>query len=545
MNTRIAALLTLLCVPALQASAQTAVPRLVTRGETVQLHADGRPFLLLAGELGNSTASDPATLAPIWPRLRAAGLNTVLAPVYWELVEPVEAAFDFSTVDTLLAGARRHDLRLVLLWFGSWKNSMSTYAPSWVKRDPARFPRARTSDGSPLDILTPFAPENVEADARAFAALMRHLASVDAERHTVLMVQVENEVGMIPEARDRSPAAESAWWSPVPHALLDRLSAPGPPLHPALATAWAAMGNRTHGTWPEVFGTDERAEELFMAWHFAGYVERVAAAGKERLPLPMFVNAALVRPGRKPGEYPSAGPLPHLVDLWKTAAPSIDFLAPDIYFPNFVEWARAYDLPRQPFFVPEAGYAGSSTAVADALFAFGALDAIGFSPFSIEDLPSDALLAAAYEALASIEGLVTERQGTGPRIAGFRPPVAYDESFDESPQEVVLGDYLFRVSFVDPWTPREAQAPETHGGLALALSDDTFLVVGSGVTITFEPLDAAAGRAFIDRAEEGRYVDGAWVPGRRLNGDQTHQGRHMRLPPGTVAMQLVRLYAVR
>ena len=139
-------------------------------------------------------------MKPHWSRLTALGLNTVLAPVYWDLIEPQEGRFDFSLVDGLIASAREHDLRLVLLWFGSWKNCMSCYVPSWIKTDPQRFPRAQSSAGRGLEMLSAFSEENVEADVRAFAALMRHLREVDAGRHTVIMVQVENEIGMIPEA---------------------------------------------------------------------------------------------------------------------------------------------------------------------------------------------------------------------------------------------------------------------------------------------------------------------------------------------------------
>jgi beta-galactosidase GanA len=182
------------------------------------LIVDGKPWLLLGGELANSSASSRAYMASRWDSLAALHLNTVLMPVSWELIEPEEGRFDFVAVDGLLADARAHDLRVVLLWFGSWKNSMSSYAPAWVKRDGARFPRARTADGAPIEMLSPFAPANRQADAHAFAALMAHLAETDPER-TVLMVQVENEIGMIPEPRDHSPPARAAWGEPVPEGL--------------------------------------------------------------------------------------------------------------------------------------------------------------------------------------------------------------------------------------------------------------------------------------------------------------------------------------
>ncbi|MGH8187700.1 MAG: beta-galactosidase, partial [Steroidobacteraceae bacterium] len=336
------AAVSLLAVCTAASQAPDSIPHLRAKGSTRQLIVGGAPYLILGGELGNSTASDLEYLKQFWPLLDTLNLNTVLAPVSWELIEPAEGRFDFKSVDGLLAQARAHEKRLVLLWFGAWKNSMSSYVPAWVKRDQARFPRSQMPNGSGMEILSPFSTANRDADARAFAALMAHLRRTVARQQTVVMVQVENEIGMIPHARDYSDTADELFNSPVPKALLDYLAGHRERLAAPLRERWRSHGERTQGTWVEVFGSGPATEELFMAWHFAVYVEAVTAAGKKAYPLPMFVNAALIRPGRQPGEYPSAGPLPHLIDVWRAGAPSIDFLAPDIYFPNFVEWARAY-----------------------------------------------------------------------------------------------------------------------------------------------------------------------------------------------------------
>ena len=174
------------------------LPHLRKQGSATQLIVDGQPFLARGGELGNSSG-EPDYLRSAWPKLQAMNLNTVLAPVYWDVIEPQEGKFDFATLDGLMRDAQASQMKLVLLWFGSWKNSMSCYAPAWVKRDQTRFPRARDSAGRGLELLTPFAAANRDTDARAFAALMRHL-KVNDPTHIVIMVQVENEIGMIPEA---------------------------------------------------------------------------------------------------------------------------------------------------------------------------------------------------------------------------------------------------------------------------------------------------------------------------------------------------------
>ena len=537
----------LLCLATLHVVAAQDLPHLQEYDDATQLVVDGEPFLMLGGELGNSSASSLDYMAPIWPKLADLNLNTALAPVYWELVEPEEGQFDFAVVDGLIEQARAHDLRLVLLWFGSWKNSMSSYVPAWVKRDHERFPRAESAesaDGTALEMLSPFSEANVQADARAFEALMQHLREVDGEEHTVVMVQVENEIGMIPSARDHSATADAAYEGEVPEALMEYLQAHRATLHPSLRERWATGDYATSGTWEEVFGEGVETEELFMAWHYARYVEQIAAAGHDDYPLPLYVNAALIRPNHQPGEYPSAGPLPHLIDVWRAGAPTIDFLAPDIYFPNFVEWVRAYDVPGNPLFIPEAGRTGAPTSAADAFYAFGAHDAMGYSPFSIEDAPADGPLSEAYAVLHQLTPLILAHQRAG-TLAGVKPPVAFDGTVDASPQRLQLGDYIFEVSFVDPWTPREEQQIETHGGLILQLSDDAFYVAGTGLTITFAPHGPGDPQAGILRIEEGTFVDGAWQRGRVLNGDQSHQGRHLRLPPGEFGIQRLVLYRYR
>lgn len=546
-----------------RAAADAGIPHLRREGQATQLVVDGRPFLVRGGELGNSTATGADAMARAWPRLRALHLNTVLAPVSWELIEPEEGRYDFRSVDRLLAGARAHDLRLVLLWFGSWKNSMSSYAPTWVKTDQRRFPRTEATRGAGQEILSPFAEANVAADARAFAALMRHLRRVDGARHTVLMVQVENEIGMIPEARDHSATADSLFAAPVPAALLHRLQARRDSLAPELRARWATSGFRTAGSWGAVFGPGLHTDELFMAWHFARYADRVAAAGKREYPLPMFVNAALIRPGYTPGRYVSAGPLPHLVDVWRAGAPSLDLLSPDIYFPNVHEWATRYARTGTPLFVPEARL--SPQVAVDALWAVGAHAAIGYSPFAIENAdPATAPIGRAYALLASMDSLVLAHQRRG-TIAGVMPPIAVDGTVDATPQRVVLGGpYALTVRFADPPGPpvispgqpgaaamggapapsAPVAPPAPRGGLIIALGPDDYLVAGTGLVVTFAPADGV-GQAGILSVDEGRFVQGRWMPTMRLNGDQTHQGRHLSIATDGFGVQRVRLYRYR
>jgi hypothetical protein len=528
------------------ADADRSIPHLRRQGTATQLMVGGKPFLMRGGEVGNSTATNAAYLQPFWSKFVQLNMNTVLVPVYWDLVEPAEGRFDFSLLDAVITQARERDMRLVLLWFASWKNSMSCYAPAWVKRDPGRFPRAADSDGVPQEILSPFSKTNRDADTRAFAAIQKHLRETDGTRHTVVMVQVENEIGMIPTARDHSPEADRAFASAVPAELMSYLTAHQERLAPELRALWQQAGSRRTGTWSEVFGGGPSGQEVFMAWHFARYTEAVTAAGKKEYPLPMFVNAALIRPGHQPGQYPSAGPLPHLIDVWRAGAPSIDFIAPDIYFTAFAEWARRYTRSGNPLFIPEA--MRSREASVNGLYAF-ALDALGFSPFGIESIsePAATELAASFSLVAQLEPLILSLQGQE-KMAGLLS----EGPEQRQPQEVRFGEHILRATFeragptvlADGVVPgdRPAGPPPPSGGLVLATAPDEFIVGGTAVTLTFSSSQAGR-RIGILSAEEGRLVAGNWENVRWLSGDETHQGRHIRLPPGRFSLQRVRLYA--
>lgn len=539
----VAALLALL---AFGSAALAQPPALVNRGEATQLLVDGRPYLMLGGELSNSAASSPAYMTPVWPKLEAMGINTVLTPVSWQLIEPTEGHFDFSTVDALLGGARANHLHLVLLWFGAWKNSMSSYVPSWVKRDERRFPRAQLADGSGEEILSALSPQVLAADSRAFAALMARLRQADSAQGTVLMVQVENEIGMLPTARDHSAVADHAYAGPVPPELMRYLAAHRTTLVPSLRQQWESHGSRMTGTWEQVFGPGPATEELFTAWTHARYADSVARAGKQAYDLPMYVNAALNRPGWTPGQYPSGGPVPHLIDIWKAAAPSLDLLAPDIYFRDFTSIVARYDRPDNALFIPEQGRVTADEMMANAFFAFGEHKAIGFSPFSVDTFGGDesASVGQAYTVLRNLTPMILQAQADG-RIRAAKPPVAFDGTVDDKPQTLTLGSYRFTVGFIDPWTPRAEQRPEEHVAMLVQTGPEDYWVAGRGAVLTFEPVGAGPPIAGIDVDWEEKPVDGKWVDGQLLNGDQTNQGRHIRLPPDRFTVQRFRLYRYR
>jgi hypothetical protein len=546
-------------MPAFARDASAPLPRLETRGQATQLLVDGNPWIALGGEVHNSSVSNSRHIAPLFDKLSKMHLNTVVTPVYWELLEPEEGRFDFTLVDDQIRQARKHGMRLVLLWFGTIKNAKSTYAPQWVRADLKRFPRAVTRPSTlpfaqgekPISL---FGGAIAVADAAAFTRLTAHLAATDSQ-HTVIAIQVENETGLLGDSRDRSPAAEAAWNAPVPAALLDYLERNGGKLAPALDVLWRSHGSKRAGTWAEVFGTNWQAEEVFMAWTVSRFVDGVAAAGKAKLALPMYTNAWLgpQKEGDIAGTYPSGAPVPRVFDVWRAGAPHLDLLAPDIYADDFSGWTAAYRQPHNPLFIPEARF-----IVGNLFEALGRHQAIGFSPFGIEDGLPDNQVAEAYALLTPMLPQLAQAQAAG-TVQGWALAPGERQSAD-------FGNYTVTVRgqrealhkmLLDMGIPAPAPAPERKPqyngwgapeltdtrptGLVLQLGPDEFLVVGKDLEITFAAKDEPGRPVELARTEEGRYVEGRWVAGRVLNGDE----RLNLLPPDSLGMVRIKLLRPR
>jgi beta-galactosidase GanA len=523
--------LTLLCSPVFAFQTQSsAIPHLEKHGTATELVVDGKPLLMLAAELHNSSSSSLDYMRPIWPRLAAIPLNTVLTPLSWELVEPQEGKFDYTLLDGLIQDARRNNLRLVFLWLASWKNGMSSYAPLWVKQDTRRFPRVIEKDGNPVEILSPLGTQTRDADARAFTAVMRRIREVDGDAHTVLMMQVENEVGVLGDSRDRSPAANQAFDGQVPKELITYLQQHRNTLIPEFRRVWEAAGPKTSGTWQEVFGASPETDKIFMAWHYGRYVNHVAAAGKVEYPIPMYVNTWLAGPKASPGQYPSGGPLPEVMDLWKAAGDAIDIYAPDIYAPNFAEWCDRYNRAGNPMLVPETR--GGAAGEANVFYALGERNTIGFSPFGIDSWQdSDNDLGKSYEVLTQVAPIVLKHEGTG-EMTGF----LLDK--DHPQTTVEMNGYQLAVS-LDEIFGDEAK---TGYGLIIATGTDEFLGVGRGFRVSFSPKNAGPPHAGIGYIEEGTFSNGIWMPGRRLNGDENDQGKFWRVAPQRINVEKAVVY---
>jgi beta-galactosidase GanA len=528
-----------LIAPALLAQADPSTPHLEKRGVTTQLLVDGKPFLMLSGELHNSSSSSLAYMKPIWPQLAAMGLNTVVTPLSWELIEPEEGKYDFTLVDGILDQARQQHQRIVFLWLATWKNGVSSYAPVWVRKDTHRFPRVIESTG-PVETLSPLASTTMDADGRAYAALMRHIKEVDSRDHTVLMMQVENEVGVLGDTRDHSDAANKGFAAAVPAELTSYLAAHRDSLYPSLRALWEehgakssgtkTSGTKMSGTWSEVFGDSERADEAFMAWHYARFIQSVTAQGKAAYDIPMYVNTWLAGDDSTPGSYPSGGPEPWVVDIWKAAGSAIDIYSPDLYDPNFTLWCKRYHHAGNPLYMPETR--GGAAGAANVFYALGEEAGLGFSPFGIDDeTDPKGPLAASYGLLAQISPMLLEHQAAGD-VHGFVLSHAHP-SVDFSMQGYTLHvtlDEVFGTHADDGF------------GLIMANGPDSFLGAGKGFRVSFVPRTPGISYAGIASVEEGTFVDGQWVPGRRLNGDETDGGKAWRLDWHSLHIEKVTVY---
>ncbi len=560
------ALLTSLAVvsTAISAGASTHLPEIKQNGTIKQLFVEGKPYIMLAGELHNSSASSIDYMNPIWDKLAAMHLNTVIGTVSWELIEPEEGKFDFSLVDSEIQQARQRNIHLVLIWFATWKNASSSYVPRWVKVDRNRFPpmtlHLRPNSGMSSLLaeymeqqgtvpLSPLGDETLKADANAFRTLMHHIKQIDPQ-HTVIMIQVENEAGSLGDSRDRSPLAEAAWNKQVPADLMNYLSKHNSTLLPEMRAVWGKNGYKARGTWAEVFGADEWADEVFMAYYVGRFIGEVARAGKAELNIPMYANAWLgPQPNQDlPGKWPSGGPVARVLDVYRAAAPSLDVLAPDIYVDDFKGTCELYTRSGNPLFIPEA-----RDQVGNLLWALGHHAALGWSPFGIEDLNPEGQVAQAYKLLSDLLPQVAEWQSAGKVEAILLQ--------GEEPGPISLGGYKITLARPRMASSVSSQRPgagsELPGAVSLgsrAMPNDTrpfaivvntapneFLFIGANGDPTFEPDPPGPSHVAISSRDEGRYVNGTWIPGRRLNGDELFLPALPSSKISMVKLQVIRL----
>lgn len=508
--------LTILLMGEAFSQSQLAMPKIVEKNGRHTLLVDGKPFFMLGGQSHNSS-NWPAMLPQVWLAVEKMHANTLEVPIYWEQIEAQQGKFNFSSIDMLLTQARTHKVRLVLLWFGTWKNGSNHYIPEWMKQDAVKYPNIVGDKGQAVDSPSPNVQATMDADKKAFAAVMKHLKKADPQ-HTVIMVQVENESGSWGSVRDYSSFAQKLFDGPVPAELLK------PEILKALNVPVVSAG-----TWGKVFG--DRADEYFQAWSVARFIGQVAAAGKAEYALPMYANCALRDPLTNPSakSYESGGPTDNVIPIWKVAAPSIDVLGPDIYLSGSEKILKVidlYDRADNALLVPETSFGGANTKYLYEVIARGG---IGFSPFGMDNGIPAATEADAAKHVAPF----------APEYAMFSPMMrnlaewaaegkvkAVIEREDHAEQKVDLGAWQAAVTFGNGRRNTAQPNPQTNGKMMIVqLSENKFVVMGTLSHITFNPTGKNADHAWqYAKVEEGNYVNGLFQLTRVLNGDETDWG---------------------
>jgi hypothetical protein len=550
------------------------IPHLAPNENSQQLIVNGRPFLIRGGELQNSSLTSIEYMEPVWQKMKDTNINTLLGCVTWEMIEPEEGSFNFSILDDIILAARKHSMHLVLLWFGSFKNGksvatfrnasqhevannnvgLSTYAPPWVKQDPKRFPRAKLRKAGgrleTADVLSIFNPESRKADARAFGALMKHLREFDQSHSTVIMIQVENESGLLGDSRDGSELAEKKFHEPVPEELVDFLSSDWDNLHPDIKEQnLTQFKPRPEGSttgkrdWEAVFGSSPRTDELFMAYHYALYLNEVASAGKEQYPIPHYTNLwmnysgqdsdndfpVVVGGGGMPGDYPSGGAVSNVMDVWMRFAPQLDFLGPDVYLNDYERSCTKYRHRNQPLFIPEQRR--DEYGARRIWIAYGSHAAMGVAPFGVDTVdPEESPFTKHYGLLKSVSAIVLEAQRLQDASIGF----CFDEIPDgasgglSSPVRKTWGDFELTIDrcFV-------FGKPGPGAGMVINRGDGKFLLIGWGFQVSAKAVARDSTFTGILKFEDKAVDDeetGRLRTVRVLNGDETRSGAFAMMP---------------
>lgn len=478
------------------------------------LYVKDEPFLILGGEIHNSSSSSLAYMEKdVWPNLEGLNMNTILMPLYWETIEPTEGEYKFELLDGLIKQARENKMKVVFLWFGLWKNAESMYVPAWMKADTKKYYRVMKVNGEEINTISPLCDAAVEKDAMAFANVMAHIRELDEDENTVLIMQVENEIGILGSGRDYSETAQEFFGQEIPEEL--------------------AREYGVSGTWKQAF--KENAEEYFMAYYFAKAVEKITEAGQKEYNLPCYANAWLKQHPWYAGSYPSGGPVTDVHKIWKISAPSLFTLGPDIYASYVAQTIDQYGYKENPLFIPEVRK--DAVTASYCLYAFMKQNAICYSPFGIEELglppemvdkpPMEVLAALNIDAsvydlegskeyLSAVYDLVEQLKPLYLKYRGTEHLRSYVKKSESD-----LGTY-FRFEEYDltvGYSPKVPAKPLAAGAI-FELARNKFLLCGMMSTLIFRPKEGENVKVDYLKLEEGKVERGEWKPGRILNGDE-------------------------
>lgn len=466
---------------------------------------DEKPCLLLGGEVHNSAASTVISMEKnIWPFVNNLGLNTLLVPVYWENIETSPGVFNFDLIEAQLQKAAENKIKLVFLWFGLWKNGLSTYVPSWIKTDTENYFRVVNQKQEQLNCISPFCTKAIEADCRALSSLCQFI-SQHPLKDQLCMMQIQNEVGCLETARDHSRKAQQIYGSTLPEKIRE--------------------------LYPRVKNWQELPEETFMAYAFSHALEKMAIEAKRWLDIPLFTNAWLHKEGKHAGDYPSGGPTKNVLNVWAKNAPSLTAFAPDIYEENVREIIQDYQMIDQPLFIPETRK--DLSYLSNCFYAFGQ-GALLYSPFGIEDLrkSTEAIIDEdqAFLKQLGLDQAAFDPTGSLPyftkcyQIIKELTPFLTDETLKihsfkkekDTTYQYQDENYRFLIKYLS----KDKKEQLNTAGLFFQLENDYFFA-GCNFALFHEAVDEEL-RSEILNFEEGYFEGKKWITERVLNGDERY-----------------------
>lgn len=484
------------------------IPRLKTIDGKVRLMVDGAPYFILGMQLDCDSCYDADNMAGLMAQAKRMGCNSVALLLYWRLIEPEMGQYDFTILDAMIAAAEKCDLRIVLVWFGSYKNGCLQYAPDWVRSDQDRFQRAWRRDGTRLEpFACPTCKETLVADRDAVCQVFTRLKERDVSRRVILF-QVNNEIGLLTTDRCYCPRCQERYDAGA---------------YDAQASGAAA----------------------FSADCFLAFQETIAAAAKAIYPLPCYLNAWLsgTSPSSRPGQYPAGGPEPRVLAQYLREKRAIDFVSPDVYSTGQAAFHRLcalYDAPGNPLYIAEHS-AGKGSRMEKNVFYTLAYGAIGFDPWAIDSAFPDQNgqplvdnrtfrwsdeaydLADSYIPLSDAMPLVAAHAGTGALQA-------FVQEDGEWGAALCFGDVYVDIGF-------ESKKGDSRG-CVIRLEKDVFAVIGCKANVSFVRPDGT--RRAVKRCERGTFcADGGFLAHRLNRREGIDNTRAVRMPqPGAYRILL-------
>lgn len=503
----------------------SSVPRIEKKNEGFCLMVNNHPYIILAGEVHNSACTSPQYMEKVWEKAKIINCNTILAPIYWEFIESDERVYDFSSIENLIMTARKHNLKLVLLWFGSWKNGHSTYVPKWIKTDLKRFPRVENEYGVKTRTLSMFGSDIFPVEKRSFQEMMQFIKNIDGVEHTVIAVQIENEVGVIGSRRDFSPFAMKAYNDVIPKNLEECAA--------SILEHQNVDFSCSQNTWANIF--KDKSDEMFMCWYYAKHIDGLAKAGKAIYDIPMFTNAWLKEhEGEAPGFYPCGGPNQDVVEIWKTATEDLDAVCPDIYSFKFEQIAEKYTRADNPLIIPETRR--DKWAPANLYSAIGTYHALCYAPFGLESIGEnksyitqimhtdandknvsnklvEEFLADSYRMFSNMVSIITKYYGTN-RMIGFV------QNEGNMSKHIKFDKYEITIEYYHPIEDDNMFIPAA--GVIIQEAENNLIFLGYGYRAYIETTNVGKQLDFLS-LEKGAYDSCSnWDKFMDLNGDEQY-----------------------